>query len=178
MNDLFFSCPLVLQDYKGDQQCYGGDYSCFPSIGEAFLAANPDTTTVVPGVDMDSQNASGIPAALAAAAAAEQVCRPPCFLNLDSWEQGNLCNFCAVQVLIFVGIGNTQEHEGIDRFNTSLPGLQEPFTLQVLEQCRKQGIPAAVVLINGIVTMTSVSLTFFCYSAADSENCCFFFLFF
>ena len=53
------------------------------------------------------------------------------------------------QVLIFVGIGNEQEHEGIDRPNTTLPGLQEPFTLQVLAACRKKGIPAAVVVING-----------------------------
>jgi hypothetical protein len=30
----------------------------------------------------------------------------------------------AQQVLLFVGIGNDQEHEGIDRHNTSLPGLQ------------------------------------------------------
>lgn len=35
------------------------------------------------------------------------------------------------QVLLFLGIGNAQEHEGIDRMNTSLPGLQEPFALQV-----------------------------------------------
>jgi hypothetical protein len=54
-----------------------------------------------------------------------------------------------IQVLIFVGIGNAQEHEGIDRPNTTLPGLQEPFTLQVLAKCQAAGIPAAVVLING-----------------------------
>merc|ERR1712232_91861 len=33
--------------------------------------------------------------------------------------------------------------------NISLQGLQEPFTLQVLELCANLSIPAAVVLING-----------------------------
>merc|ERR1712159_882369 len=88
------------------------------------MAANPDTTVVEKGVDIDSLNASGIPAALKAAEEAEQV-------------------------LLFIGIGNGQEHEGIDRMNTSLPGLQEPFTIAVLDQCAKLDIPAAVVLING-----------------------------
>ena len=77
-----------------------------------------------PGVDLDSSQTSGVAAALAAAKGAEQV-------------------------LIFIGIGNAQEHEGIDRHNTSLPGLQEPFTLQVLALCKELKIPAAVVLING-----------------------------
>jgi len=33
--------------------------------------------------------------------------------------------------------------------NTSLPGLQEPFALEVLKQCQESNTPAAVVLING-----------------------------
>ncbi len=55
----------------------------------------------------------------------------------------------ADQVLVFIGIGNGQEHEGIDRHNTTLPGLQGEFTLQVLSFCKENKKPVAVVLING-----------------------------
>jgi len=58
------------------------------------------------GVSLAGSDNSGVAAALAAAQASQQV-------------------------LLFLGIGNAQEHEGIDRMNTSLPGLQEPFALQV-----------------------------------------------
>jgi len=44
-----------------------------------------------------------------------------------------------------LGIGNTQEHEGIDRTMISLPGLQEKFALAVLAT----GKPVVIVLING-----------------------------
>ena len=122
-----FSTRDLMSDYKGDEQCVGGgsDFSCFPTIGQAFVRANgAENTLVEQGVEMDSADASGIPAALSAASKADQV-------------------------LLFVGIGNSQEHEGIDRMNTTLPGLQEPFVLQVLAQCKKLGKPAAVVFING-----------------------------
>ena len=116
----------LMSDYKGDEQCVGGgsDFSCFPSIAEQFVALNPTTTVVEQGVDMDSNVTSGIAPALQAAAAAEQV-------------------------MLFIGIGNGQEHEAHDRFNISLPGLQESFTLQVLALCKQHNIPVAVVLING-----------------------------
>jgi hypothetical protein len=122
-----FSTRDLMSDYKGDEQCAGGssDWTCFPTIAQAFTRANGASATVVEqGVELAGNKTDGIAAALAAAAGAEQV-------------------------LIFIGIGNTQEHEGIDRHDTSLPGLQESFTLQVLAQCQKQGIPAAVVMING-----------------------------
>ena len=125
----------LMSDYKGDQQCAyegqdwkkhgGGDYYCFPTIAQAFVRANGAANTVVSqGVEMDSSNSSGIAEAVAAAQGADQV-------------------------LLFIGIGNDQEHEGIDRHNTSLPGLQEPFTLQVLAACKAKSIPVAVILING-----------------------------
>ena len=100
----------LMSDYKGDQQCAyegkdwvkhgGGDYDCFPTIAQAFVRANGAANTVVSqGVEMDSSNSSGIAEAVAAAQEADQV-------------------------LLFIGIGNHQEHEAIDRMNTSLPGLQ------------------------------------------------------
>ena len=87
-----FSTRDLMSDYKGDEQCVGGgsDFSCFPTIGQAFALANGAANTFVEkGVDMDSSDASGIPAALSAA---EKAAHAP-----------------------FCGIGNTQEHEGIDR---------------------------------------------------------------
>ena len=55
-----------MSDYKGDEQCADGTYDCFPTIAEEFLARNPTTTVVEQGVQMNSTDASGIPAALAA----------------------------------------------------------------------------------------------------------------
>ena len=115
----------LMSDYKGDQQCLGGGLNCFPTIAEEFLFQNPTTTVVEQGVEMNSTNRSGIASALLA-------------VQND-----------AEQVLLFIGIGNTEEHEGHDRFDTALPGLQESFTLTVLALCKKLNIPAAVVLING-----------------------------
>eukprot|EP00656_Telonema_subtile_P053359 TRINITY_DN7716_c0_g1_i1.p1 TRINITY_DN7716_c0_g1~~TRINITY_DN7716_c0_g1_i1.p1 ORF type:complete len:526 (-),score=141.07 TRINITY_DN7716_c0_g1_i1:109-1686(-) len=116
----------LMSDYKGDMQCVGGsdDFSCIPTIAAEFTAYNgADNTVVVQGVEIASDNSTQIDAALAAAGAAEQV-------------------------LLFIGIGSAEEHEGIDRHNTSLPGLQESFTLQVLALCKQKGIPAAVIMIN------------------------------
>ena len=74
----------LMEDYKGDQECFGGGDSCVRTIGEVFTNFNgPKNTQVeigmglrilkereevmkITGVEMDSQNASGIPAALAA----------------------------------------------------------------------------------------------------------------
>ena len=56
----------LMSDYKGDEQCADGTYDCFPTIAEEFLARNPTTTVVEQGVQMNSTDASGIPAALAA----------------------------------------------------------------------------------------------------------------
>lgn len=122
-----FSTRDLMSDYKGDEQCAGGgsDFSCFSTIATAFTNANgPENTVVSEGVDLASFNTTGIAAAIAAAKSAEQV-------------------------ILFIGIGNTQEHEGIDRQNISLPGYQEMFTNQVLAVCKQNNIPAAVVLING-----------------------------
>jgi hypothetical protein len=64
------------------------------------------STTVLAGVEVDSADASGIAAALAAVRAADAV-------------------------VLALGITKKQEHEGIDRNHTRLPGLQESFALQV-----------------------------------------------
>ena len=75
-----------------------------------------------PGVDVNSQDSSGIPAALAAAAAADVI-------------------------ILVLGNDRTQEHETLDRTDTALPGLQEPFAMQVLASFPHK--PTVLVLTNG-----------------------------
>ena len=45
-----------------------------------------------------------------------------------------------------LGIDRTVEHEGVDRSNTTLPGLQESFALQVI--ARAAGKPVILILIG------------------------------
>lgn len=72
------------------------------------------------GIGLDSTNASGIPAALAAGRAADAI-------------------------VLCLGIGLAQEHESQDRVNITLPGLQESFAKQVFAL----GKPVVLVLVNG-----------------------------
>ncbi len=69
---------------------------------------------------MNSGDGSDIPAALAAAAAADII-------------------------VLVLGNDRTQEHETLDRVDTALPGLQEPFALNVLALNK----PVVMVLTNG-----------------------------
>eukprot|EP00026_Physarum_polycephalum_P000650 Phypoly_transcript_00651.p1 GENE.Phypoly_transcript_00651~~Phypoly_transcript_00651.p1 ORF type:complete len:873 (+),score=93.35 Phypoly_transcript_00651:1602-4220(+) len=119
----------LFEDYKGDMECYGGGDGCVRTIGEVFSNFNgPNLTQVQIGVQLDSNDTSGIQAALDAV----------------SW---------ADQVVLCIGLGYSLEHEGIDRPNTLLPGLQESFSLKVLSL----GKPTVIVLINGgIVSIDSL----------------------
>ena len=114
----------LLSDYIIDQLCYkgpirGGD--CWPSIGEAFTNMHTGgTVTVEKGVDMNTHNTGGIAAAVAAAEAADSV-------------------------VLCIGIGNEQEHEGVDRKDTLLPGIQSKFAQKILAL----GKPTVVILVNG-----------------------------
>ena len=69
---------------------------------------------------MNSSDRSAIPAAIAAAAAADVI-------------------------VMVLGNDRTQEHETLDRTDTALPGLQEPFAMQILAL----GKPVVMVLTNG-----------------------------
>lgn len=84
-----------------------------------FSTSFAGSTTVVQGCDFTGSNASGLPAAVAAAAAADFV-------------------------VLALGIGNGQEHETQDRFNITLPGQQVALALEVL----KLGKPTVVVLVS------------------------------
>jgi len=116
-----YSTRDLFEDYKGDQECYGGGDKCVRTIAEVFTTLHGAANTLVAkGVDIDSQDSTGIQAALNAVNQADQV-------------------------VLVLGIGNTQEHEGIDRTNIILPGLQESFAKSVLAT----GKPVVLVLING-----------------------------
>ena len=94
-----------------------------PSIAEALAAANRGgATRVAAGVGVDSTNASGVAAALDAV----------------RWADATV---------LVLGITRDQEHEGTDRADTKLPGLQPSFALQVLGAAA--GRPVVVVLCNG-----------------------------
>ena len=83
-----------------------------PNIADAITVLNGQhggTTTRATGVDISSTDASGIPAALALVAAADAT-------------------------VLCIGIEKAQEHEGIDRADTLLPGLQNNFSLQVWQR--------------------------------------------
>jgi hypothetical protein len=109
----------MLSDYAGDQICWN-DYDCIPTIAQAITKVNTGTTTSAAGVDINSNNSSGIQPALALGSKADII-------------------------VLVLGIDRSIEHEGIDRTDTALPGLQESFAHQVLAL----GKPVILVLCNG-----------------------------
>jgi len=112
----------MVEDYYGDQMCWT-DFDCITTIGAGLKAVNNGaggTTTIAKGVDIDSTDASGIQAALAVANSADVI-------------------------ILAIGVDRSVEHEGQDRTNINLPGLQEEFAKQVLAL----GIPTVMVVLNG-----------------------------
>lgn len=101
----------LMSDYAGgtgEAGCWpNSDESCIVSIGQAVATANSGgTTTIHKGVDVNSKDASGIPAAISAAREADIV-------------------------VLVIGNDRTQEHEGHDRPDTALPGLQADLAKQI-----------------------------------------------
>jgi beta-glucosidase-like glycosyl hydrolase len=105
----------LLSDYYGDMVCFAPNetnknknWDCIPTIGSQIAAVNGGgKTTVAAGVSISGTDASGIGAALEAVESADVV-------------------------VMVLGIDHSIEHEGVDVKNTTLPGLQESFALQVL----------------------------------------------
>ena len=117
----------LFSDYFGDDVCYSedahyqSDVSCATTIASAIRAANKGgVTTNATGVDVNSKDASRMDAALEVAKAADVV-------------------------VLALGMGKSVEHEGSDRPDILLPGLQEAFALKVLAL----GKPVVLVLTNG-----------------------------
>ena len=91
------------------------------TIGQAIADANQGgTTTIHKGVDVNSQDKSGISSALDAVKAAEIV-------------------------VLVIGNDRSQEHEGHDRPDTALPGLQASFAQQVVALNK----PLLLIMSNG-----------------------------
>ncbi|GMH47864.1 hypothetical protein TL16_g00169 [Triparma laevis f. inornata] len=110
-----------LSSYAADDICYDGSHSCMTSIYEAIKAENANgATSVAQGCDVSSNSTDGFDEALSIAKAADIV-------------------------ILAVGIDNTVEHEGQDRDDTALPGVQEDFALKVLAL----GKPVVMVMVNG-----------------------------
>ena len=111
----------LLDDYFVDEVCSSGGYDCIMTIGQAIEQVNKEgVTSVFKGVDINSNDTSGIDAAL-------EACK-----NSDV-------------VVLTLGIDRTIEEENVDRIDTALPGLQEKFALQVLALKK----PTVLVLVNG-----------------------------
>lgn len=96
----------LFSDYFGDDICFGlhdryqNNLHCVPTIASQIRAVNSrGLTTNATGVGVTGANASGIPAALRLARAADVI-------------------------VLALGIDKTVEHEGTDRENIGLPPLQ------------------------------------------------------
>jgi beta-D-xylosidase 4 len=110
----------LMSDYEADQSCFGGTHYCIPTIAESIHAVNGPLTSTAIGVDVDSQNTSGIPAAVKLAVEADVI-------------------------ILCLGITKDQEHEGVDRIDTALPGQQALLAETILAL----GKPVVLVLVNG-----------------------------
>eukprot|EP00041_Stephanoeca_diplocostata_P031791 m.1000808 g.1000808 ORF g.1000808 m.1000808 type:complete len:580 (-) comp24028_c0_seq12:1391-3130(-) len=118
----------LMSDYAGgtgESGCWPhSDESCIVTIGGAIAqlndASRQDGTPVLRGVDVNSQDGSGIAEAIAAAQEADVV-------------------------VLVLGNDRTQEHEGIDRPDITLPGLQEQFALEILGLKK----PTVLIMANG-----------------------------
>jgi len=111
----------LLSDYAADQVCFNGTDVCIGTIAEGIAASNVGgQTTSSQGVEVNSSKTDGIQAALDSASAADVV-------------------------VLVLGNDKTIEHEGLDRSDTALPGLQEAFAFKVLAL----GKPTVLVLTNG-----------------------------
>jgi len=97
-----------------------GDWSCIITPIAAIQSKNKGKTVFAKGCDINSQNKAGFPAAVAAAKAADYV-------------------------IMFLGIDLSIEDEMRDRYNITLPGVQDDLFTAVAAT----GKPVIVVLING-----------------------------
>ena len=125
----------LFTDYYGDQVCYSEnpavhDFSCVESIGAAVarwnaVAGDSAETAIAAGVSVDSNDTSGVSAALAAVRAADHV------------------------VLCLGTDTATVEHEGIDRSRMGLPGVQAALARQVLAAAKALAKRVVVVFVHG-----------------------------
>ena len=110
---------------KGGKVGTGKNFDCIKTPFDMIKAANTGgETTGAAGCAVDSKDNIVSRAKLAAAVAAAQD---------------------AETVVMIMGIGQGQEREGQDRYNTTLPGLQ----IELAEKVLALGKPTVLVLIHG-----------------------------
>lgn len=110
----------LMSSYESDQTCPGGGHDCVATLAETIAAWHKGPTTNAPGVDVASNRTDGIAPAIAIGREADVI-------------------------VLCLGITKRQEHEGLDRTSTTLPGLQEQFAFDVLSL----GVPVVLVLVHG-----------------------------
>lgn len=125
----------LLGDYYGDAYCPGPttpsnkSQSCVVSLGAAttqlLATSRPDVAvTVAEGVSVVGTSTTGIATAITAVQASD---------------------------LVILALGNDNahvEHEGVDRPNITLPGIQSSFAQQVLAAAATTQTPVVLLLIN------------------------------
>ena len=135
----------LLDDYFGDQVCFGGGYDCITTISQGIAMANAGgTTTATSGVDINSTNTTGHCCWSLWSMLFVQPDVATCLFQTGIPEALELAAAADV-VILALGIDKTIECEGTDRTDTALPGLQEPFALKVLAL----GKPTILILCNG-----------------------------
>jgi beta-D-xylosidase 4 len=99
------SQETLLEQYYGDQVCFGGGYACMTTIAQAMQSLG--NVTVSQGCNVSGSYAGGIPAALAAARASDVV-------------------------VLALGLDRQVEGETLDRTTTDLPAIQVSLATQIL----------------------------------------------
>ena len=119
----------LFSDYHGDQTCFDNTFNCVETVEEKFTeligkeqGGYVSSLVVEEGVDISSTDTSRMAAALQA-----------------GYESDVVIYFC--------GLNHSVEHEGIDRTNVTLPGLQGELLDKILMLSNKPRV--IVVLVNG-----------------------------
>ena len=119
----------LFSDYHGDQTCFDNTFNCVETVEEKFTeligkeqGGYVSSLVVEEGVDILSNDTSRMAAALKAASESDVA-------------------------VYFCGLNHTIEHEGHDRTNVTLPGLQGELLDQILNLPNKPRV--IVVLVNG-----------------------------
>jgi hypothetical protein len=117
-----FSQETLLEQYYGDQVCYGGGFSCIETISAALTkaAGGPSFATSFQAINVTSNDTSSFGVAL---------------------EIAKLSDF----IVLVLGLNREVEGETLDRSGTDLPGVQSEFALTLLAL----GKPTVLIFING-----------------------------
>jgi len=118
-----------LPDYFGDEVCPDDEdpYKCISTVYDSVRNYNADGQTFVfPGILENTP------------------------IKAESYDEAlTAVENLADVVILSMGISRASEREGVDRTQTTLPGLQNQFALDVLAIAAIKDIPAVLLLTNG-----------------------------